>query len=120
MGKRVDRCHGSLTLFVLVFTASPINAGRKHKDVENIGNRSINGRIAAPRSPGLIFPNFISLEKEIQMGAQYAQMIEQTARLVEDPVVGFLLTLVRGPSGSGDREELGCEGTLCHQGDRYG
>ena len=70
-----------LTLFVLVFTTIPLSSGRKHGDVENIGNRSINGKI------GLIFPNFFSLEKEIQMGAQYAQMIEQTARLVEDPVV---------------------------------
>ncbi len=70
-----------LTLFVLVFTTLPLSSGRKHGDVENIGNRSINGKI------GLIFPNFVSLEKEIQMGAQYAQMIEQTARLVEDPVV---------------------------------
>ena len=70
-----------LVLLVLVLTTLPVNSGRRHGDVENIGNRSINGKI------GLIFPNFISLEKEIQMGAQYAQMIEQTARLVEDPVV---------------------------------
>ena len=54
---------------------------RKHGDTENIGNRRINGRIA------WIFPNFTSLEKEIQIGAQYAQFFEQTARLVEDPVV---------------------------------
>ena len=60
-------------------------AERKHGDVENIGNRDINGRIAG------IFPNFVSLEKEIQIGAQYAEMFEQTARLVEDPVVvGFV------------------------------
>ncbi|HOM99857.1 MAG TPA: M48 family metallopeptidase [Acidobacteriota bacterium] len=56
-------------------------AGRKHGDVENIGNRNINGRVA------LIFPNFVSLEREIQIGQQYAQYFEQTARLVEDPVV---------------------------------
>jgi len=56
-------------------------AGRKHSDVEDIGNRDINGNVA------LVFPNFVSLEKEIQMGAQYAQFFEQTARLVEDPVV---------------------------------
>lgn len=56
-------------------------AARKHSDVENIGNRDINGNVA------LLFPNFVSLEKEIQMGAQYAQFFEQTARLVEDPVV---------------------------------
>ncbi len=56
-------------------------AGRKHADVGEIGNRKINGKVAG------IFPNFISLEREIQMGAQYAQMFEQTARLVDDPVV---------------------------------
>lgn len=56
-------------------------AERKHSDVENIGNRKINGRVAG------LFPNFVSLEKEIQIGAQYAQYFEQTARLVEDPVV---------------------------------
>jgi predicted Zn-dependent protease len=56
-------------------------AKRKHGDVEDIGNRDINGAVA------LIFPNFVSLEKEIQIGAQYAQYFEQTARLVEDPVV---------------------------------
>ena len=74
----------SLTLLTtaLVFLANvPTQSGRKHGDVENIGNRDINGKVA------LIFPNFISLEKEIQLGAQYAQQIEQTARLVEDPVV---------------------------------
>ncbi len=56
-------------------------ADRKHSDVENIGNRKINGRIAG------LFPNFVSLEKEIQIGAQFAQAFEETARLVEDPVV---------------------------------
>ncbi|MDA2926103.1 M48 family metallopeptidase [Acidobacteria bacterium AH-259-G07] len=65
-------------LFLFPFHAY---AGRKHADVENIGNRSINGKIA------WFFPNFVSLEKEIQIGAQYSQFFEQTARLVEDPVV---------------------------------
>lgn len=67
-----------VTLFFLSLTAY---AGRKHSDVQNIGNRNINGKIA------WIFPNFVSLEKEVQMGAQYAQFFEQTARLIEDPVV---------------------------------
>lgn len=69
----------ALMLFLTV--SVPAHAGRKHEDVEKIGNRDINGRIAG------IFPNFVSLEKEIQIGAQYAQFFEQTARLVEDPVV---------------------------------
>ena len=69
-----------LFLLGLLVFPSPVLA-RKHEDVEKIGNRKINGRVAG------IFPNFVSLEKEIQMGAQYAQFFEQTARLVEDPVV---------------------------------
>jgi len=56
-------------------------ADRKHGHVENIGNRSVSGRIFG------ILPNFVSLEKEISMGAQVASEFEQTARLVEDPVV---------------------------------
>ncbi len=71
----------SAVVIVALCTAGSFVYARKHGDVENIGNRDINGRVA------LIFPNFVSLEKEIQIGAQYAQMFEQTARLVEDPVV---------------------------------
>lgn len=71
---------GFLLILLLLF---PLQAygGRKHTDVENIGNRNINGRVA------WFFPNFVSMEKEIQLGAEYAQFFEQTARLVEDPVV---------------------------------
>ena len=69
------------TFIVAVLLVTPLMAGRKHKDVDNIGNRDINGRIAG------LFPNFVSLSKEVQLGAQFAQMFEQTARLVEDPVV---------------------------------
>ena len=69
-----------LMILVMMFPAS-VFACRKHKDVENIGNRKINGRILG------IFPNFVSQEKEIQLGAQFAQLFEETARLVEDPVV---------------------------------
>jgi len=43
---------------------------RRHSDVENIGLRKINGRVA------WIFPNFITFKKELAMGAQYAHMIE--------------------------------------------
>lgn len=68
-------------MFSLLLLLPVQGMARKHGDIENIGNRRINGRVA------LIFPNFTSLEKEIQIGAQYAQFFEQTARLVEDPVV---------------------------------
>jgi len=54
---------------------------RRHGDVENIGNRDITGRVWG------IFPNFVSLEKEIQLGQQVATEFEQTAKLIEDPVV---------------------------------
>jgi len=70
-------------ILLIVFWLFPLQAfaGRKHADVEDIGNRKINGKVA------FVFPNFVSLEKEIQMGAEYSQFFEQTARLVEDPVV---------------------------------
>jgi predicted Zn-dependent protease len=47
-------------------------------DVEAIGNRDIGGR-------GL--GNWYSLEREIAMGKEYAQMIESSVKLVNDPVV---------------------------------
>ena len=78
--RRMSRITSVLMILVLMSPAG-VFAGRKHKDVENIGNRKINGRIAG------IFPNFISQEREIQLGAQFAQIFEETARLVEDPVV---------------------------------
>ncbi len=56
-------------------------ADRRHSDVENIGNRSVSGRVWG------LFPNFVSLEKEISIGAQVAAQFEQTARMVEDPVI---------------------------------
>ncbi len=78
--RRMSRVTSVLMILVMM-SPTGVFAGRKHQDVENIGNRKINGRIAG------IFPNFVSLEKEIQLGAQFAQLFEETARLVEDPVV---------------------------------
>lgn len=69
------------SLILLLFFPTLTLAGRKHSDVEDIGHRNINGRIIG------IFPNFVSLEKEVQLGAQYAQYFEQTARMIEDPVI---------------------------------
>jgi predicted Zn-dependent protease len=66
---------------VILCAASTGVAARKHGDFENIGNRDITGRIWG------LFPNFVSLEKEIEIGAQLAAQFEQTARLVEDPVI---------------------------------
>ena len=81
MRMRKHSVSGTCMVLVLLLSVGAGYADRKHGDVEKIGNRDINGRIAG------IFPNFVSLEKEIQIGAQYAEMFEQTARLVEDPVV---------------------------------
>ncbi len=47
-------------------------------DVNAIGNRNMGGK-------GL--GNWYSLEKEIRMGKQYAMQVEQSVRLVQDPVV---------------------------------
>ncbi len=71
----------SCFLIILLLLTPAVFAERRHADVEDIGNRKVNGKIAG------LFPNFVSREKEIQIGAQYAQQIERTARLVEDPVV---------------------------------
>ncbi len=54
-----------------------VKAGSKN-DVDAIGNRGVGGR-------GL--GDWYSTETEIKMGKQYAMMVEQTARLVQDPVV---------------------------------
>ena len=68
-------------VIMIVILSIPVYAFRKNDDVEDIGNRSVSGRVWA------IFPNFISLEKEIELGAQIAQEFEQTARIMEDPVI---------------------------------
>ena len=47
-------------------------------DVDAIGNRGVGGR-------GL--GDWYSTESEIQMGKRYAQQVEQTVRLVQDPTV---------------------------------
>lgn len=47
-------------------------------DIEAIGNRNIGGR-------GL--GNWYSLEKEIAMGKSYAQEVESSVKLVQDPIV---------------------------------
>jgi beta-barrel assembly-enhancing protease len=57
------------------------SAAREHADIENIGNRSVSGKIFG------ILPNMISFNREIALGEQIAQEFEQTARLVEDPVI---------------------------------
>ncbi len=57
---------------------SKIKEGSKD-DIDAIGNRDIGG--------GRGIGNWYSLEGEIQMGRQYAQMIDSTVKLVQDPVI---------------------------------
>ncbi len=52
---------------------------RGKNDVENIGNRNIG------KGGGL--GNWYSIEKEIRIGKQFAAQVEQTAKMVQDPVV---------------------------------
>jgi predicted Zn-dependent protease len=68
-------------VMVAMLLLTPCYAFRKNEDVEDIGNRDVSGRVWG------IFPNFVSLEKEVELGAQVAAEFEQTARLMEDPVV---------------------------------
>ena len=65
-------------------TAAPATASKeKHDggkdDVADIGNRKVG--------KGGKLGNWYSLEKEIAMGKQYAAQVEQTAKMVQDPVV---------------------------------
>jgi beta-barrel assembly-enhancing protease len=77
------RLSGKIVTFALatLLFSLPGYADRKHGDVQNIGNRSVSGRIFG------IFPNWVSLEKEVAMGNQIAAEFEQTAKLVDDPVI---------------------------------
>src|SRR5450432_770819 len=71
----------AIALFSLVapnLFVAPAFAGDKKKDPDEIGNRDV--------SKGTL-PNMYSIEKEIGMGKQYAMMVEQTARLVQDPII---------------------------------
>ena len=58
-------------------TPSGVKTGSKD-DVDAIGTRGVGGR-------GL--GDWYSTETEMKMGKQYAMMVEQTARMVQDPVI---------------------------------
>jgi predicted Zn-dependent protease len=72
-------------LLSLLLVTTPLMA-RNHKDIENIGNRQINGRVFR------IFPNFTSLESEARMGAEYAAFIENNAPIENDPELNEYIT----------------------------
>jgi beta-barrel assembly-enhancing protease len=69
------------TVFLTILLFSVPGYPRKHGDVENIGNRNVSGRVFG------IFPNWISLDREVELGHQISAEFEQSARLVEDPVI---------------------------------
>src|SRR5436309_991332 len=54
-------------------TVTPKNS---KEDVEAIGNRNVSGKV-----------NFFSLEKEIALGKSLAQEVEESSKLIDDPVV---------------------------------
>jgi predicted Zn-dependent protease len=70
-----------VTFLAAMFVSSTGYADRKHGDVENIGNRSVSGRIWG------VLPNFVTMEREVALGNQIATEFEQTARLIDDPVI---------------------------------
>ena len=78
--KRLSAKVYGFALVTLLLTL-PGYADRNHGDVENIGNRNVAGKIFG------VLPNWVSQEKEIALGNQLAAEFEQTARLIDDPVV---------------------------------
>lgn len=72
---------GLVIVLTFAMSVASFATDRRHGDVQNIGNRDITGRIWG------IFPNFVSLEREIQIGQQVASEFEQTAKLIDDPVI---------------------------------
>ena len=69
-----------ILLAVAVFVTP--GAARKNDNVENIGNRRVSGG----RVYG-IFPNMVTIEKEIELGREVAAEFEQTAIMLDDPVI---------------------------------
>lgn len=71
----------ALAILLSVFLLAPpiALAGDDKKDVSKIGERDVSG--------GGIIPNLYSLEREIALGKRLAMQVEQSARLVDDPVV---------------------------------
>jgi predicted Zn-dependent protease len=57
-------------------TSKSKSSKSKKDNPDEIGNRDVDGRV-----------NLYSLEKEIQLGKQLAQEVEQGAKIIDDPVV---------------------------------
>jgi predicted Zn-dependent protease len=74
--KRLIKASVISFLSVALATDLALAEKNKKKDPEEIGNRDVGRGV-----------NFYSLEKEINIGKQYAQEIERSAKIVEDPVI---------------------------------
>lgn len=60
-------------------TSAPKDTHNKNKnDIEDIGNRNIGNRGVG---------NWYPLDSDIKIGKQYAMMVEQSAKMIQDPVV---------------------------------
>ena len=65
-----------VSVLAAVLAAGPALAKDKKKDPDEIGNRDVGKGV-----------NFYSIEKEIGIGKQYAQEVERSAKVVDDPVI---------------------------------
>jgi predicted Zn-dependent protease len=72
--KLLNKTPAALALFALL--VSPALADDKKTNPDEIGNRSVDGKV-----------NFYSIEKEIAIGKQMAQEVERQAKIVEDPII---------------------------------
>ena len=77
--RRLPGRFAAVIVLTLVMTSpgSAEDKKKKNSDVQNIGLRDIN--------KGSI--NFMSIEKEIALGRQLAQQVEQEQKLLKDPVI---------------------------------
>jgi predicted Zn-dependent protease len=66
----------TLTMTAALMTPFAAAASKKEKDPDEIGNRDVGKGV-----------NFYSIEKEIAMGKQLAQQVEQQAKIINDPVI---------------------------------
>ena len=78
---------------------SKVKHDGSEKDVDAIGNRKVGGR-------GL--GDWYSLESEIRMGKQYAMQVEQSVKLVQDPVVNeYVNRIGQNLVRNSDAKEIG-------------
>jgi predicted Zn-dependent protease len=80
--QKVSRLVSVLALTVALVLSPSLFANDKYrKTVDQIGNRDVGGKVMG------IFPTFMSLNSEMQLGARISAEFEQTAKLFDDPVV---------------------------------